>query len=390
MSPDVDAKARFLAAVATSFKAETLVRLTLGKFRGDGEDEKIVATPVVIKGAARLKFVTSRKRQDITKNYTIEDAGPVLDRLLGERYLSATLFATDGDWSLQYSKKRDARLTRGKATFSARGETAHDRAKAYRVDAASAYLAALGVSDGKGAVKPSMFGKFKQISHFIEIVDDLLRDSALADARSLRIADIGSGKGYLTFALYDYLVREGRRAEVSGIEMRPELVALCNGIARQNGFAGLRFEARAASDEALPELDILIALHACDTATDDAIFQGIRANAALIITAPCCQHELAPQIEAAGAFEGLLKFGLFKQREADLITDAARCLLLEASGYRVKVIEFVSTEHTAKNLLIAGSRSDTVDRAAARRQYEALKAAAGFTTQHLERRLGTG
>ena len=126
-------------------------------------------------------------------------------------------------------------------------------------------------------------------------------------------------------------------------------------------------------------------MHACDTATDDAIYQGITAGAALIVTAPCCQHELAPQLdERSERLAGLMKFGLFKQRLADLATDTARCLLLEASGYCVKVIEFVSTEHTAKNILIAAIRSNEVDRARAEAQYAALKAEMGFTTQHLE------
>ena len=135
----------------------------------------------------------------------------------------------------------------------------------------------------------------------------------------------------------------------------------------------------------MPALDILIALHACDTATDDAIHLGISGGAALIVCAPCCQHEIAPQLKPEGSpLEGLLKFGLFKQRQADLVTDAARALLLEAHGYEVRIIEFVSTEHTAKNLLIAAVRSDRFDRKAARDQYERLAALTGFQQPKVE------
>lgn len=387
MSGD-EASARFLDAFARSIADETFVRLSLGKYRGGGDIDKIVITPVTIKDVPRLKFVTSRKRQDVTKNHSAAEAIKDVGALLGETFLSATLFTTERDMSLQFSKKREARLTEGKATFTARPSTAHDRAKSYQVEPSAPYLTALGVSDAKGAVKPSMFAKFKQISHFIEIIDDLMRDSDLKDATTVRVADIGSGKGYLTFALYDYLTgRLGKKADVTGVEMRGDLVDLCNEVAAANGYSGLRFEARAAAETESSGLDILIALHACDTATDDAIFQGIKAGSALIVTAPCCQHELAPQIESNGDLDGLLKYGLFKQRQADLVTDAARCLLLEASGYRVKVIEFVSTEHTAKNIMIAGIRSGSVDRDTARREYNALKALTGFKTQYLERRL---
>ena len=383
------AKSEFLAAVAQSMAAETFVRLTLGKYRGPGDAEKVVVTPVTIKGDVLLKFVTSRARQDVTKNYPAKAALEEISDIVGEKFLAATLFSTEGDVALQFSKKREARLVRGKATFTARPDTGHDRAKDYHVDPAAAYLAALGISDAKGIVKPSMFAKFKQINHFIEIIDDLLRETDLAAGNSVRVADIGSGKGYLTFALFDYLRgRIGAGLTVAGIEVRDDLVAFCNRVAEAQGFSGLSFVARPASEGLEGSVDILIALHACDTATDDAIYEGISAGAALIVTAPCCQHELAPQIKAKGDLEGLLKFGLFKQREADLLTDAARCLLLEAAGYQVKVIEFVSTEHTAKNVMLAAVRSARVDRAAARREYQALKTFAGFETQHLERRLG--
>lgn len=375
----------FLANVADSAKAGTLVRITLGKFRGTGDAGKIVVTPVVIKGAPQLKFVTSHARRDITQNYAIDDAVQRLAASIGEDYLSATLFTTFEDVTLHFTKKKATTLTRGKPTFSTAPVVEHNRTKKYIVDASRPYLHALGVTAADGGVKPSMYPKFKQICHFVEIVDQLIKESDVSAALSVSVTDIGSGKGYLTFALYDHLTTAlGKAGTVKGIDMRPDMVALCNGLATRSGFDGLTFEQALAANAAPHMSDVVIALHACDTATDDAIHQGISTNAALIVTAPCCQHEMAPQLhDAAAPLEGLLKFGLFKQRQADLVTDAARCLLLEASGYRVKVIEFVSTEHTAKNILIAAIRADGVDKAAARAQFEALKIEMGFKIQRL-------
>jgi hypothetical protein len=234
-----------------------------------------------------------------------------------------------------------------------------------------------------------MQGKYRQICHFIEIVDDLLREAGPREGAPLSVVDIGSGKGYLTFALYVHLATTlGMKCQVKGIEVRDDLVTLCNGLARQLGFAGLSFEASEAERMSTKEADIVIALHACDTATDDAMAFGIKSGARLIIAAPCCQHELAPQInEPIDGLKGVTKYPLFKQRQADLVTDAARALLLEASGYKVKVIEFVSTEHTSKNILIAAVQSAGVDRTSARELYRNLKGATGFVTQHLEAQL---
>ncbi len=380
-----DDKSTFLTNAADSAHAGTLVRITLGKYRGSADASKIVITPVVIKGQSHLKFVTSHARKDITQNYPIADGITQLAGRVGEDFLSATLFTTTEDTTLQFTKKKATTLTRAKPTFSQIATADHNRTKKYVVDAKRPYLHALGVTQSDGAVKPTMYPKFKQICHFIEIVDQLLSESDLANAPSISVTDIGSGKGYLTFALYDHLTTTlGKSASVKGIEVRADMVALCQDIAKRANFNQLTFEQALAENASGQASDVVIALHACDTATDDAIYQGIKTDAALIVTAPCCQHELAPQMQnAAAPLEGLLKFGLFKQRQADLVTDAARCLLMEASGYRVKVIEFVSTDHTAKNIMLAAMRSRTVDKSGARAQFEAFKKVMGFKNHHL-------
>ena len=382
-------KQTFLDALQASLAAENFVKLTLGKFRGDGPAQTCVVTRVVVRGKASLRFVFRHKNNDVTQIKTVDEGIAYLSSLVGESYFSATLFTSEKDTTLSYNKRREAQLTTAKSAFATSATTEHNRSKQYVVDPGRPYLKHLGLTLDDGRVKPSMYPKFKQICHFIEIIDDLIRQSPLQKLPALSVIDIGSGKGYLTFALYDYLTAHlAKQARVTGIEVRPELVQFCKDLAVKLKFKDLSFEAATAAQTEVAPVDLLIALHACDTATDDAIFHGIRGNAALIVTAPCCQHELAPQLaKPADALQGITKFGLFKQRQADLVTDAARCLLLESQGYKVKVIEFVSTEHTAKNLMIAGFRSNEVNREAARRQYQALKAEMGFKTQRLEERL---
>ena len=378
-----------VAALEASLSSGTFVKMAFGKVRGSDTLKKCIATPVTIRDKQALRFVFTHASKDVTGNRWYPEAGAFVASLIGETFLSATLFTTAKDFTLDHNKKGEARLTSAKATYSAAAPAVHNRTKNYVVEPSRPYLKALGISLDDGRVKPSMHPKYKQICHFIEIADDLIRLSPLNNTHAMTAVDIGSGKGYLTFALYDYLTSHLKKSCcLTGIDMREDMVALCSDLAARLKLTGLSFSAAAAGTTKATHVDLLIALHACDTATDDAIFQGIAGNAALIITAPCCQHELAPQLaKPTEALRGITKYGLFKQRQADLVTDAARCLLLEASGYRVKVIEFTSTEHTAKNLMIAASRDPGVDRAAARSQYEELKSVMNFQTHHLERRL---
>ena len=165
---------------------------------------------------------------------------------------------------------------------------------------------------------------------------------------------MGCGKGYLTFALATLL---GARAGVLGVEVRPELVAPCNDLARSQGFAQLHFAAGTIADTPLEGADVVIALHACDTATDDALARGLAAGATLLVVAPCCQKELRPQLAAPPVLADALRHGIFQERQAEFVTDALRAQLLEWAGYRTKVFEFISTEHTPKNLMLAAIKS---------------------------------
>ncbi len=389
MQPDNET-ASLLDIVRSSIADGSFLKITLGKYRGKGEARKCAVTLVMLKEQPNLRFVTSAGTQVLTENERPEAAIERLSGMIGTDYYSAVLFTLREDITLAYSKKRIGRLTRGKPTLTQAPSTEHNRQKTYLVDPKAPYLAHLDVTHADGQVKPSMYAKFRQICRFVEIVDQLLAGSELRDATAPHIVDIGSGKGYLTFALHEHFAKRlGRSPVTRGVEANRVLVEKCNAIAAQCNIAGLTFEAGRAEKQTSDTLDILIALHACDTATDDAIHLGLMSNAAMIICAPCCQHELAPQLKTqATPLAGLLKYGLLKQRQADLFTDACRALLLEARGYEVRMIEFVSSEHTSKNLMIAAVRSNAVDRKAAAEQYEHLAGIAGFEHQRLKMLLG--
>jgi len=230
-----------------------------------------------------------------------------------------------------------------------------------------------------------MADKFRQIQKFAELLSHLVDEAGLPSDRVLTVADMGSGKGYLTFATATLL---GARATVHGIEARPELVALCNRVARETNFPNLTFAAGSIADAPLPACDILIALHACDTATDDALARGIAAGAQLLVVAPCCQKELRPQLASPPVLADALRHGIFQERQAEFVTDALRAQLLEWAGYRTKVFEFVSAEHTAKNLMIAAIKSHPAGEPARAARLRDFAAFYGIRTQSLAAHLG--
>jgi SAM-dependent methyltransferase len=211
----------------------------------------------------------------------------------------------------------------------------------------------------------------------------------LPEDRPAEVVDMGCGKGYLTFATHDYLDRVLQRSvRVCGVEARPELVALDNRIAHETGRPKLSFISGTIQDAELPATDVLIALHACDTATDDAIARGIKAEASLIVVAPCCQKEIRQQLRAAPVLAPALRHGIFQERQAEFATDALRALLLEWAGYDTKVFEFISSEHTGKNLMIAATKRAGLARGdAAAEKIREFAAFYGIKTQALARQL---
>jgi hypothetical protein len=242
-----------------------------------------------------------------------------------------------------------------------------------------------------------MEAKFRQIHRFVELLKPLVESSGVAAAPTdsaqmepLVLVDMGCGKGYLTFAAHEHLqVIAGRPVHTLGVEARPELVAESNRIALETGCVGLEFKAGTIAKTELPRLDILVALHACDTATDDALASGIAGGASLLVVAPCCHREVRRQLVPPPALSDSLRHGILRERHAEIVTDALRAVLVEAAGYESRVFEFISPEHTAKNLMLAAvKRTRPEDREAALRRALDLARFYGIREQRLAQRLG--
>ena len=280
----------------------------------------------------------------------------MISEALDGQFFSGHLFTTEHDFQLDIGKKARSRLNIAKPTFNAAPSLDHDRKKDEHIAADSFYLKALGITDDTGRVRDRQRDKWRQINKFVEILAGLVDKSGLKDRRRLKIIDMGSGKGYLTFAAYDYFKNiRGVDVRMTGVDTKRDLVDLAGGVAAASLFDGLNFVVGSIADYEVGDVEILIALHACNTATDDAIYKGIIAEADLIVAAPCCHQEIRPQIIPPPMFRDVLKHGVMLERTAETITDGLRSLLLERCGYSTKLFEFVSIEHTPKNNMLVAT-----------------------------------
>ena len=301
---------------------------------------------------------------------------------------AATLYCDDGDFHYAQNRKGESRLYRTKASIAGKVRT-HNKAKNYVLSADRPYLRGLGVTDGKGRVVKKYHPKFRQIANFVEIIHRDLEYFVSSHEAPISLLDLGCGKGYLTFAAYDYLQAHARHApQGRGVDLKKDVIDTCAGIADKLNWDGLKFIASRIEPDNTEQLDILIALHACDTATDDALALGVKSNMRFFFCAPCCQAEIAAQLTPAdGAFRLINHYPLMKRRQADIVTDTCRALLLQAVGYEVKFLEFTPLEHTAKNVMLVGKRRDQIDRAKGFQDYLELKTSYAFARHSLEENL---
>ncbi|HVF31139.1 MAG TPA: SAM-dependent methyltransferase [Pyrinomonadaceae bacterium] len=353
-----EAIAKFVEEVRRSIENRSFIKLTLSNYRGTEERlQRIVARPIETKKGGRVLFQFRYENRDVAKNYDAAESVARVEEVLESGFRSGHLFTAAGDFQLTIGKK-SSRLVTGKPTLTQPAENSHDRTKATLIDSGAFYLKALGISTDDGKIRAQQQDKWRQINKYVEILRDLFDNSPLKERNEFKIIDMGSGKGYLTFAAHDYFSNvRALKVEVTGVEVRKELVDLCNDIALAGGVDGLSFVTGTIDEYDVPAVDILIALHACDTATDDAIFKGIASHASIIMAAPCCHKEIRRQIRPPELLRDVLKHGSLLEREAETVTDGLRGMLMEMSGYSVKVFEFVPTEHTPKNNMIVGVRT---------------------------------
>ncbi|TDP62565.1 class I SAM-dependent methyltransferase [Roseateles toxinivorans] len=384
-----DAEQRFLALLDDSLAQGGFAQLLLSKHRGASPDlQRVTVREVQLKGQTVLSFLYKHQTRDITKNFRPDEGLAQLRGLLWNEFQNAHLHTADQEIQLAYSRKGKASLRVGKVSGAVVSEVGHDKQKHRFLELNRPFLHELGVTNAQGELIPAMSRKWKQINKFVEVFSHALAASGLATEGAIHVADFGSGKGYLTFAMHDYLRHVlGREATVTGVELREDMVALCSGVIKRLGLQGMDYHQGDVRSYTPPQeplgrpevpgapsggrtpdsggpgglhgMNVMIALHACDVATDYAIHLGLRAGADIIMCSPCCHKQLRPQMQSPGVLNGMLRHGIHLGQQAEMVTDSLRALLLDACGYDTQVFEFVALEHTSKNKMILAVKRST-------------------------------
>lgn len=383
---------RFADRLAASLADGSFARLALGQSRaGSAGLQRVLARRVALRGAPHVQFTLRHPTRDETRNLAPDAAVGQVAAWLHELFDHAHLLTTTHDIQVALTRKgawqlRVGRLPQPRAPEDA--AAAHNRERSHPLSLAAPFLAALGISDAQQRLVPTMARKWRQIVKYVEILDHAIDASPLREAQALRVLDFGAGKGTLTFAAHHHLRGRGIAARVTGVELRAELVDAGNGIARSLGAIGLDFVAGDIHDHPPEPVDIMIALHACDIATDVAMHRGVVCGASIIVCAPCCHKELRPQLQVPEVLEPVLRHGIHRTECAEMLTDSLRALLLRARGYDAQVFEFVSPEHTSKNRMVLAIRRmhplDPAECDRLRAQALALKEFFGVRRQYLE------
>jgi len=382
MASSIDLRRELSAA----FAENRLVKLVLA--RSDVQGVKSSARPVVIKGEPRLQWAERRGKQEVHANLTLEESLKRVGREFPSRFHQVNLLTTDADFEFRLGQRGDIIARRGKASSRQPVNVAHDSAKQHLIAEGQpcAFLEAVGVMTADGRVRSAMQHKFRQINRFLEFVNDVYSD--LPADGVIRVVDFGCGKSYLTLAIHHLLtVIHKRQVDITGIDRTADVVATCRNVAERLELEGLAFEVGEIGNAAVAgPVHLAVALHACDTATDAALTKAVEWQANVILAAPCCQHEIAGQMNAP-ALELLQTHGILKERFAALATDALRAAALESAGYRTQVIEFIDLDHTAKNLLIRAVHRDRPDPESQSRwsiRFRELGTLLGITTTAVE------
>ena len=365
--------------VETLRKSENFVRLVLSGRRRNMQtpSERIDVKPVLIKGEIKYQVTQSDGRAMTTKNYS--PAEFISLDLLNAGYANFHLEVKDESFSVRITKKGEALIHRAPGEFQA--DLSHDRNKSRLLDAADPFLIEVGISDSSGKVKASKSDKYLQVEEFLRLLVPSLNSAIDAghiakptQQNPLTIVDLGCGHAYLTFAAHQYLKSQGIPVKVIGIDIRESARIRNNEIAKKLGISdSITFRAEEISETTLDTADVTIALHACDTATDDALAWAVNSGSKLVLVAPCCHHDIQAQLhEAPEPWSLVTRNGIMKERLGDLLTDALRMQILKLSGYRVEAIEFIGGEHTPRNLMIRAVKTGATADSAEEHRYQEM------------------
>uniref|UniRef100_UPI0035682278 class I SAM-dependent methyltransferase n=1 Tax=Ilyobacter sp. TaxID=3100343 RepID=UPI0035682278 len=303
-----------------------------------------------------------------------EEAVDEILGLLKNYFKQGVIFAAEGDYQLLVNKKNEIKIIKNKPTKVQEKDLTHNRKKNYVIEEGKHcdFLYKLGVMDADGKVYKNKYDKFRQINKYLEIIEDSIK--SLDMKKKLKIVDFGSGKAYLTFALYWYLKEKlGIEVEITGLDLKVDVINYCSKVAEELNYENLSFKIGDIKGfEDYNDIDVVITLHACDTATDDALIKAVNWNTKLLLLVPCCQHELFRQV-SNDKMSPILKHGILKERLSSMITDSIRGNILEVLGYSVEIFEFIDTEHTPKNIVIRAINKNSPSKKAKDEYYEFKK-----------------
>lgn len=342
---------------------EQTLRATVSNRRKKQISPKLVYRPFLEKGRLLFQQEEYRNDQVFHENMEKDRAAEKICRLLEKDYKQLDLQCETSSFSVLVSKKGVSSIRSNSAQSWKKIDLSHNRKKRYILDGSETvpFLVDLGVQTQDGKIIDKKRKKLGQINRFLEFVRDVLPElrERQKDGRPLRIIDFGCGKSYLTFAVYYYLnIMNGFEVQMTGLDLKSDVIAHCRSLAEKYGYGGLHFsQGDIRSYEGEEQADLVITLHACDTATDFALAKAVGWGAKVILSVPCCQHELNQQIDC-DLLKPLFQYGILKERFAALLTDALRGSLLEQYGYDVQILEFIDMEHTPKNLLIRAVKKD--------------------------------
>ncbi len=331
--------------------------------RKDNKYRKIEVKPVVIKGSELWQISCYTEKQVFQENVEPAVLSDKLTEHFPDKLCQINIFTADKEYSFKMTKKgkllkQVQHRQQIKPVYNLERENAHNRKKNYILQEGTVIppLVDMGIFTSEGKIVKSMYDKYKQINRFIEMVDDVLKDDTKEE---IHIIDFGCGKSYLTFVIYYYLVEQkGRKANIVGLDLKKDVIEKCNRTAQKYGYDGLHFELGDINGyNTDTPVDMVVTLHACDTATDYALYNAVKWNAKYILSVPCCQHEVNKQIDSA-LLAPMMKYGIIKERMAALVTDAIRGCMLEYRGYRTQLMEFVDMAHSPKNILIRAVKTN--------------------------------
>lgn len=345
---------------------------TTPKNKLDNPYNKITARPINIKNKNYIQFEKFTDKLAFHENYSYDEAKEKITNLIIDGYKNINLFTLEADYQIIVSKKGSIKISEKQPSKKISIEE-HNKKKQYIINENEPcdFLELLGVMNKQGQVYTKRYDKFKQINKFLEIVDDSLKGKDIKD--DFMIIDFGCGKAYLTFALYYYFYYiKNVKVKIIGLDLKEEVINYCNEVSRKLNYNNLEFiYGDIQNFHYTNKIDMIVTLHACNTATDAALVKAIKWNTDIILSVPCCQHEFYDKITSAD-LEPMLKHGLIKERVSSLVTDSLRGLFLETKGYKVQLMEFIAMEHTPKNILIravkTGKASKNVEQ-----EYESFK-----------------